>query len=51
MPTAVDVIFFKDDAGTTPVLAWLDKMERRDRRMVAKCWVRLELPARKHLSA
>jgi hypothetical protein len=35
----VDVVLFKDDDGTVPVLTWLDGLSTRVR---AKCLVRIE---------
>ncbi len=43
MPHPVDVVFFQDDDGTVPVLAWLRGIA--DRRVRAKCEVRIGLLA------
>lgn len=41
----LEVIFYKDDGGTLPVLDWLEQMGRRDQRIVDKCRVAIDLLA------
>jgi hypothetical protein len=35
----VDVVFYKEDDDTIPVLDWLVEMQQRDQRIVDKCRV------------
>ena len=37
-----EVVFFKDDDGSVPVLEWLQELKRRSRRAFAKCVVRIQ---------
>ena len=39
----IEVVFYRDEDGTVPVLDWLDEVRRRDKRAFAKCYVRIQL--------
>ena len=39
----IDVVFYKEDDGSVPVLEWLDALRRREKRVYAKCLVRIML--------
>jgi phage-related protein len=39
------VIFYKDKNGDTPVLLWLDELERQDRKSLVICLERIQLLA------
>ena len=40
MPNS-EVVFYRDDDGSVPVLDWLADMRKRERRVFAKCYVRI----------
>lgn len=35
------VVFYKDKDGSIPLLEWFDEMDKRDKRIVAKCRARI----------
>lgn len=37
------LIYFKDASGAVPVLEWLSRLRRRDKKVYAKCVVAIEL--------
>jgi len=37
----IDVVFFRDDDGTVPVLNWLQNLKQREKRVYAKCLARI----------
>ena len=37
----IDVYFYKDESGHTPVLEWLRELRQRDRKAYAKCVARI----------
>ena len=39
------VVFYKDKNGNIPVLLWLDKLERQDRKGLVICLERIQLLA------
>jgi phage-related protein len=38
----VEVVFYQEEDETVPVLNWLEAMNKRDARIVEKCWVKIE---------
>lgn len=40
-----EIVYYKDDAGSVPVLDWLTELGRRDRKAAAKCAARIEVLA------
>ena len=39
------VVLYREADGTVPLLEWLKAVGKRDRRIVAKCWARLDVLA------
>ena len=39
------VVLYRDADGSVPLLDWLRDVGKRDRRIVAKCWARLDMLA------
>jgi phage-related protein len=39
------IVLYRDADGTVPLLDWLEAVGKRDRRIVAKCWARLDVLA------
>jgi phage-related protein len=41
----LQVVLYRETDGSVPVLDWLAEVGRRDRRVPAKCWARLDMLA------
>ncbi len=39
------VVLYRNQDGSVPLLDWIKTVGKRDRRIVAKCWARLEMLA------